>query len=369
MADSDTSDDADVPTEPASRVAVFPRGELVWDSDEDRKRRMVGQQHLNERDRKNKKRKMDCDDELGFDSSPREHCKPAAATLTTAADNQVVVAPMPTLHQLLVALDENGKSIRRLQEAFESLESAFKQLQQDVQDCKKVFVQNQSSARATPMRDQEGPSASHDTLPKVSNVSSFRMSSSVLEPKDNSSTCKENGTSKCDCDRGPNLPQDWCVGIIVAAVPITLRQESSSTDQWWQALGSDIREWSYILIPHCTLDWHLEHAVESTGCSSSGEREYHRGGVNMEAVMNWVLTQFATPGLDAMTTTSGGRVGGCRDIEDSSSTAPVLFASPAANVLPASESSMLVLMEGSSSWNIAIGQALKPPCEVNGMQD
>jgi predicted RND superfamily exporter protein len=141
-------------------------------------------------------------------------------------------------------------------------------------------------------------------------------------------------------------------------IPITLRENNTDSRRyWWEALGSDgsdIRDWSYIFIPHCTMDWHLGHALDprQTGCAP-GEFTFHRGGTNMEAVMNWVATQFSSTGLDALVTTSGGRIGGCdpSSPDNASSIAPALFASALANVLPAKPSTMLVLIEGASLWN------------------
>jgi hypothetical protein len=73
----------------------------------------------------------------------------------------------------------------------------------------------------------------------------------------------------------------------------------------------------------------------------------------MLAVLDWIVKQFGTTGLDAMVTFSGGRMGGCDsdDPEFTSSFAPAMFASEAANMIDVHPSSMLVLLEGARMLN------------------
>lgn len=151
-------------------------------------------------------------------------------------------------------------------------------------------------------------------------------------------------------------------------LPIPLRDDQE--EGWWKTLGgdeSDISDWSYILLPHCSMDWHLGHQVNpqiTTYWSDGTNRKktdavYHRGGTNVEAVMKWVQKQFPS-GLDALVTTSGGRIGGCSEDLGSSMTSSIAPAILAAKLSPSenneknqspSRSSTLVVTEGSGLWN------------------
>jgi Patched family len=156
-----------------------------------------------------------------------------------------------------------------------------------------------------------------------------------------------------------------------ADIPVFLRNDAATfgnPDEWWNVLGgnySHVSDWSYILIPHCTLDWHLGHqerpqsfrcdknlSEDSNGNSSVSNntiREvYHRGGTNLEAVVEWVQAQFPQ-GLDALVVGSGGKVGGCGRAADASSIASSIVASKLSNHnAPGSDS--LVIAEGSALW-------------------
>jgi hypothetical protein len=147
-------------------------------------------------------------------------------------------------------------------------------------------------------------------------------------------------------------------------LPIPLRGDQGKG--WWESLGggeSDIRDWSYILLPHCSMDWHLGHQENpqiTTDCSdgtiTKADAVYHRGGTNVDAVIKWVQKQFPS-GLDALVTTAGGKIGGCNDIlgpTTASSIAPAILAaklSPSENNLSPPRSSMLVVTEGSGLWD------------------
>lgn len=181
-------------------------------------------------------------------------------------------------------------------------------------------------------------------------------------------------------------------------LPISLRSRSRSDDDnddaandgsWWEALGGDrsnIQDWSYVLLPHCTLDWHLGHQKfpQTTTCNNDGgdvsnssndtttqtqttNYVYHRGGTNVNAVKNWINKQFPN-GLDALITTAGGKIGGCGDggstSTDSSKVSSIAPAILAANLSaritgststspssPSSSSSVLVVTEGSGMWD------------------
>lgn len=143
-------------------------------------------------------------------------------------------------------------------------------------------------------------------------------------------------------------------------VPLFLRggddndNNNNTKKEWWELLSSDssnIHDWSYILLPHCTLDWNLgyKRSPQPTGCGN--ERVNHRGGANVNAVLEWVTTQFPS-GLDALVTTSGGKVGGCDGPVSASSVAPAIFAEALAAVAAdTTPSSVLVITEGASLWN------------------
>lgn len=150
-------------------------------------------------------------------------------------------------------------------------------------------------------------------------------------------------------------------------LPIPLRD--SEGEGWWQKLGgdhSDIRDWSYILLPHCSMDWHLGHQQvpqKITGCGEGDETSlnavYHRGGTNVDAVTKWIQRQFPS-GLDALVTTSGGKLGGCSKEWGPSAISSIGPALLAANLVTSttdetspspSSNSKLVVMEGSGIWD------------------
>lgn len=135
----------------------------------------------------------------------------------------------------------------------------------------------------------------------------------------------------------------------------------------WPALDdSSFDDWSYLLLPHCTMDWHLGYQEEGreSGCeleddggawwdSAQGEeRIWHRGGANMDAVLDWLIIQYPD-GLDAMLTFSGGQMGGCndKDPETASSIAPAVFATEAASSMNMDPSSILAILDGGSLQN------------------
>jgi hypothetical protein len=161
-------------------------------------------------------------------------------------------------------------------------------------------------------------------------------------------------------------------------VPLFLRGEenddlldgSGTEKKWWERLSgenTDIDDWSYILLPHCTLDWHLGRQAfgRSTGCSSDedsgssfGETIVlnHRGARNVQSVLDWVVAQYSPRGgLDALVTVSSGKIGGCHSTEtdkvSASSVASLLFAKDAslAGIVP--PSSALVIIDGASLFN------------------
>lgn len=158
-------------------------------------------------------------------------------------------------------------------------------------------------------------------------------------------------------------------------VPLSQRPARSGdgeTTSWWESLRDhdtdSIQDWSYILLPHCSMDWHLGYQTKArwSGCneadSSNGttlgwwyreERIVHRGKANMLAVVDWVVNQFGRTSLDAMVTFAGGKIGGCdfNDPEYTSSFAPALFATEIAQKLDLNRSSMLVLLEGATMLN------------------
>lgn len=152
---------------------------------------------------------------------------------------------------------------------------------------------------------------------------------------------------------------------IIGDVPIAVRD--GGADMWSEVLGGDYsntNDWSYILIPHCTLDWHLGHRddVQSWQChgeslpgdanstlSTSSKSIYHRGGTNLEAVMDWIQAQFPD-GLDALVVASGGAVGGCSKAAHASSVAASIVASRLSTKnAPSSDS--LVVIEGSALFD------------------
>jgi hypothetical protein len=152
-------------------------------------------------------------------------------------------------------------------------------------------------------------------------------------------------------------------------IPISIR-DNSNNNGWWEALKSQ-DDWSYLLLPHCSMDWHLGYQAQGrwSGCQMEDqpfdgpfweapvwqgeERIWHRGGANMEAVLDWLTNQFSSSGagLDALVTFSGGRIGGCDDPESASSIASALFATEAAKMLDVEPSSMLVVLDGPSIQN------------------
>jgi len=150
-------------------------------------------------------------------------------------------------------------------------------------------------------------------------------------------------------------------------VPIPLRDDRGSA--WWESVGgggSDIRDWSYILLPHCSMDWHLGHRedpmrydyFEYDGGSTSGwrvkQKYYHRGGINVDAVVEWIQKQFPS-GLDALVTTAAGKIGGCNTTV-TSSIAPAILASKLSSTVNNGDNaspsgpSQLVVIEGSDLW-------------------
>ena len=147
-------------------------------------------------------------------------------------------------------------------------------------------------------------------------------------------------------------------------LPIPLRGDDERG--WWNTIGgeqSDIRDWSYILIPHCSMDWFLGHQENpqlTRYCGSSpnaaADALYQRGGENANAVLRWIERQFPS-GLDAVVTTSGGKVGGCTGPATASSIAPAILASKLSTNKaeesdpPRTQSSTLVVTEGSNLWH------------------
>ena len=158
-------------------------------------------------------------------------------------------------------------------------------------------------------------------------------------------------------------------------IPIGLRAAglNGTKDEWWEflsggngrtsssdSLNGDVYEWSYLLLPHCTMDWHLGHQPrpQPTGCDdgNNNERVYHRGGANLQAVIDWVNDQFVSTGLEALVTVSGGSVAGCDPSEpqDISSIAPIIFANGIASdrlTQTSTSDSMLAIVEGTGLWS------------------
>ncbi|CAJ1939029.1 unnamed protein product [Cylindrotheca closterium] len=158
-------------------------------------------------------------------------------------------------------------------------------------------------------------------------------------------------------------------------VPLMERQESG----WWDKIdngnnNNNMKDWSYILIPHCTLDWHLGYGQQGhvTGCDT--ERLEHRGAANRDAVLAWVVRQFgreevswqdfyfgavpAMTGLQGLVTVAGGSIGGCdlsNPQEASASVASAIFANRAASYFTTMESA-LVVVEGASLFHPALPQ-------------
>jgi predicted RND superfamily exporter protein len=147
-------------------------------------------------------------------------------------------------------------------------------------------------------------------------------------------------------------------------LPIALR--SDLPEGWWEHIGgevSDIRDWSYILLPHCSMDWFLGHQENpqlTRYCDAppnvDSDAIYQRGGTNVDAVIKWVQKQFPS-GLEALVTTAGGKVGGCTSPAMASSIAPAILAaklspkeSGETDIAP-SLPSTLVVTEGSDLWN------------------
>ena len=147
-------------------------------------------------------------------------------------------------------------------------------------------------------------------------------------------------------------------------IPIPLREKGiNGTEEWWETLGgnydgSNVQDWSYLFLPHCTLDWHLGHQPypQPTGCGRNNANLYHRGGTNLQAVINWTTTHFSN-GLDALVITSGGSIGGCNDPKNpmayTSSIAPMIFADGVIQKQQQrqSPSSILTTIEASNLWN------------------
>jgi hypothetical protein len=138
-------------------------------------------------------------------------------------------------------------------------------------------------------------------------------------------------------------------------LPIALRDTVAgdvNPHHWWGVLGgesSNITDWSYILIPHCTLDWHLghEHLPQPTECNIQNDRSiYHAGGTNLDAVANWIQSQFPS-GLDALVITSGGKIGGCDNPAEASTIATALLATKLSSYAENASSDVLVITDGS----------------------
>eukprot|EP00569_Conticribra_weissflogii_P002690 CAMPEP_0171333544 /NCGR_PEP_ID=MMETSP0878-20121228/4072_1 /TAXON_ID=67004 /ORGANISM="Thalassiosira weissflogii, Strain CCMP1336" /LENGTH=2008 /DNA_ID=CAMNT_0011834491 /DNA_START=127 /DNA_END=6153 /DNA_ORIENTATION=- len=146
-------------------------------------------------------------------------------------------------------------------------------------------------------------------------------------------------------------------------VPLFLRWENKKRG-WWNFLSgdvSDVDDWSYIFVPHCTLDWHLGRQTTPaifTGCPDATTL-HHRGGFNVEAVLDWVTNQFSPlGGLDALVTVSGGKLGGCLSSNNdgiptssASSIASLTFAQDASSEGIIPRSSALAIMDGASLWH------------------
>lgn len=164
-------------------------------------------------------------------------------------------------------------------------------------------------------------------------------------------------------------------------LPLMHRGDSSSDQPWWDKIakdGSSLKDWSYILIPHCTMDWHLGSArnIHLTQCINKGnemEMVWHRGASNRDAVLAWVVRQFGDEqislreyyqspttlsgtGLDGLVMVTGGKIGGCERANPqaaSSSVAAAIFAYNAASYFKTMQSAM-VLVEGASLFNFGL---------------
>ncbi|KAL3938519.1 MAG: hypothetical protein SGBAC_006586, partial [Bacillariaceae sp.] len=147
---------------------------------------------------------------------------------------------------------------------------------------------------------------------------------------------------------------------------------------WWNKIDDNMKDWSYILIPHCTLDWHLGYARQAhlTGCESDISRNteflMHRGAANRDAVLAWVVRQFGNEqismedyyfnrlppngtGLQGLVTVAGGKLGGCNGSNNdpqqaSASVASAIFTYRAASYFTTMQSA-LVLLEGASLFS------------------
>jgi len=159
---------------------------------------------------------------------------------------------------------------------------------------------------------------------------------------------------------------------IATDLPLLNRTSSpsdASQKPWWETLTADssssehsLHDWSYILIPHCTKDWHLGYAERVSFLQFGTTAPMHRGGANRDAVLAWILRQFGgqivegfadwrgSEGLQGLVTLAGGRLGGCDEFKPesaSSSLAAATFASQVAAYFKKMESA-LVLVEGAS---------------------
>jgi hypothetical protein len=155
------------------------------------------------------------------------------------------------------------------------------------------------------------------------------------------------------------------IGNSTSDMPVSLRDEhdSNNNSQWWKSLDSSIQDWSYILLPHCSMDWHLGRQSTSrlSGCDlkdngswrEAQETIFHRGGSNVDSVMYWIRNSLLNQnGLEALVTFSGGKIGGCEDQERASSIVPTFFAQKAVTQLNVQPSSVLVVTEGASLMNL-----------------
>ncbi|KAL3919166.1 MAG: hypothetical protein SGILL_003889, partial [Bacillariaceae sp.] len=142
-------------------------------------------------------------------------------------------------------------------------------------------------------------------------------------------------------------------------LPIALRDTLGgeiNPHQWWGVLGgesSNTTDWSYVLIPHCTLDWHLGHqsSPQATECNINSNRSiYHTGGTNLDAVAEWIQAQYPD-GLDALVVVSGGKLGGCDDTTDASTIATALLGSKLSSYADNPSSDTLVVTEGSGLFS------------------
>lgn len=71
-----------------------------------------------------------------------------------------------------------------------------------------------------------------------------------------------------------------------------------------------IADFNVVMVPYCTGDLHIGNAdVEYTAEDGSTFTVYHRGGVNSQAVLNWVYENYPTPTQLVVTGCSAGAFG------------------------------------------------------------